>query len=92
MCVFKGTLRGRAGRKTTSAFAAARDGPRGVFYSLALTFGTLLSSQGTEASFAAGSPAPPGFPFDVHYFSCSSTSFPIGCSGQRGWSRIGSLR
>ncbi|TKA08548.1 hypothetical protein FCI23_28000, partial [Actinacidiphila oryziradicis] len=35
----------------------------GVFYSLALTFGTLLSSQGTEASFETVSPAPPGFPF-----------------------------
>jgi hypothetical protein len=34
-----------------------------VFYSLALTFGTLLSSQGTEASFETVSPAPPGFPF-----------------------------
>ena len=32
---------------------------------LALTFGTLLSSQGTEASFAALSQAPPGFPFVV---------------------------
>jgi hypothetical protein len=39
--------------------------PPGVFYSLALTFGTLLSSQGTEASFETVSPAPPGFPFVV---------------------------
>ncbi|MDF3293979.1 hypothetical protein, partial [Streptomyces silvisoli] len=30
---------------------------------LALTFGTLLSSQGTEASFETVSPVPPGFPF-----------------------------
>ncbi|MFI0724555.1 hypothetical protein ACH4UA_36455, partial [Streptomyces sp. NPDC020939] len=30
-----------------------------------LTFGTLLSSQGTEASFETVSPAPPGFPFVV---------------------------
>ncbi|PLW71921.1 hypothetical protein C0036_15350 [Streptomyces sp. DJ] len=34
-----------------------------MFYSLALTFGTLLSSQGTEASFETVSPVPPGFPF-----------------------------
>ncbi|WP_344384148.1 hypothetical protein, partial [Streptomyces thermolineatus] len=34
-------------------------------YSLALTFGTLLSSQGTEASFGTVSPVPPGFPFGV---------------------------
>jgi Na+-translocating ferredoxin:NAD+ oxidoreductase RnfE subunit len=33
---------------------------------LALTFGTLLSSQGTEASFETVSPAPPGFPFVLH--------------------------
>jgi hypothetical protein len=38
----------------------ARDG---VSTYLALTFGTLLSSQGTEAAFTAVSPAPPGFPF-----------------------------
>jgi hypothetical protein len=31
-----------------------------------LTFGTLLSSQGTEASFETVSPAPPGFPFVLH--------------------------
>ncbi|CAG6394048.1 hypothetical protein SCOCK_230149 [Actinacidiphila cocklensis] len=30
-----------------------------------MTFGTLLSSQGTEASFETVSPAPPGFPFVV---------------------------
>ncbi|MDF3293604.1 hypothetical protein, partial [Streptomyces silvisoli] len=35
----------------------------GVSTYLALTFGTLLSSQGTEASFETVSPAPPGFPF-----------------------------
>ncbi|MEU3462531.1 hypothetical protein ABZ721_21655, partial [Streptomyces sp. NPDC006733] len=29
----------------------------------ALTFGTLLSSQGTDASFGAVSPAPSGLPF-----------------------------
>src|SRR5882762_6826256 len=37
----------------------------GVSTYLALTFGTLLSSQGTEASFGTVSPAPPGFPFAV---------------------------
>jgi hypothetical protein len=37
----------------------------GVSTYLALTFGTLLSSQGTEASFGTVSPAPPGFPFFV---------------------------
>ena len=41
---------------------AVRDG---VSTYLALTFGTLLSSQGTEASFETVSPAPPGFPFVV---------------------------
>src|SRR5689334_20286986 len=35
----------------------------GVSTYLALTFGTLLSSQGTEASIETVSPAPPGFPF-----------------------------
>jgi hypothetical protein len=35
----------------------------GVSTYLALTFGTLLSSQGTEASFETVSPVPPGFPF-----------------------------
>src|ERR1700761_5258016 len=34
----------------------------GVSTYLALTFGTLLSSQGTEASFETVSPVPPGFP------------------------------
>jgi hypothetical protein len=43
--------------------AEPETGLPGVFYSLALTFGTLLSSQGTEASFETVSPAPPGFPF-----------------------------
>ncbi|MDX3074490.1 hypothetical protein, partial [Streptomyces sp. MI02-7b] len=42
---------------------------------LALTFGTLLSSQGTEASFETVSPAPPGFPFVV-----SSLADPISFS------------
>ncbi|MFF3948663.1 hypothetical protein ACFYYN_28095, partial [Streptomyces sp. NPDC001902] len=37
----------------------------------ALTFGTLLSSQGTEASFETVSPAPPGFPFVVTSLSDS---------------------
>jgi hypothetical protein len=37
----------------------------GVSTYLALTFGTLLSSQGTEASIETVSPAPPGFPFFV---------------------------
>ncbi|WP_344386045.1 hypothetical protein, partial [Streptomyces thermolineatus] len=37
----------------------------GVFYSLALTFGTLLSSQGTEASFETFLSVSPGFPFGV---------------------------
>ncbi|PJN40943.1 hypothetical protein CG747_07830 [Streptomyces sp. CB02959] len=36
-----------------------RDGD-GVSTYLALTFGTLLSSQGTDASFAPVSPGPPG--------------------------------
>ncbi|MGI5251584.1 MULTISPECIES: hypothetical protein [Streptomycetaceae] len=47
----------------------------GVSTYLALTFGTLLSSQGTEASFETVSPAPPGFPFVV-----SSLADPISFS------------
>ena len=50
----------------------------GVSTYLALTFGTLLSSQGTEASFAAVSPAPPGFPFVF-----SSLSDPFGSDSRR---------
>jgi hypothetical protein len=57
--------------------------PPGVFYSLALTFGTLLSSQGTEASFETVSPAPPGFPFVVSNLTRSvsrfRSSFPAPC-------------
>ncbi|MDI5967563.1 hypothetical protein, partial [Streptantibioticus silvisoli] len=37
----------------------------GVSTYLALTFSTLLSSQGTEATFETVSPAAPGFPFGV---------------------------
>src|SRR3954469_20737130 len=46
----------------------------GVSTYLALTFGTLLSSQGTEATFTAVSPAPPGFPFAV--FPTLAEAFP----------------
>jgi hypothetical protein len=53
VCFFKGT---------SPMPTKARDG---VSTYLALTFGTLLSSQGTEAAFTAVSPAPPGFPFAV---------------------------
>ncbi|MEU1622573.1 hypothetical protein ABZ479_35425, partial [Streptomyces sp. NPDC005722] len=42
---------------------------------LALTFGTLLSSQGTEASFETVSPAPPGFPFVVSNLTRSVSRF-----------------
>ncbi|MDX2709802.1 hypothetical protein PV350_44430, partial [Streptomyces sp. PA03-6a] len=41
----------------------------------ALTFGTLLSSQGTEASFETVSPAPPGFPFVVSNLTRSVSRF-----------------
>ncbi|WP_251495220.1 hypothetical protein, partial [Actinacidiphila cocklensis] len=50
---------------------------------LALTFGTLLSSQGTEASFETVSPAPPGFPF---VFPTLSDSFQCLTPSQRGLS------
>src|SRR5947208_879030 len=52
----------------------------GVSTYLALTFGTLLSSQGTEASFTAVSPAPPGFPFCVSNLTRSASRFwpPVG--------------
>src|SRR3954452_4447206 len=44
-----------------------RNKPRGTGLStyLALTFGTLLSSQGTKAAFGDPFGAPPGFPFAV---------------------------
>ncbi|MFG2299213.1 hypothetical protein, partial [Actinacidiphila glaucinigra] len=55
----------------------------GVSTYLALTFGTLLSSQGTEASFETVSPAPPGFPFVVSNLTRSvsrfRSSFPAPC-------------
>ncbi|RCG16351.1 hypothetical protein DQ392_19475 [Streptomyces reniochalinae] len=45
----------------------------GVSTYLALTFGTLLSSQGTDASFKTVSPVSPDVcPFGVHYFSSFS--------------------
>ncbi|TQF03279.1 hypothetical protein E6W39_14835 [Kitasatospora acidiphila] len=45
---------------------------------LALTFGTLLSSQGTDASFAATSVAPPG----ASFFRVPSLSDPSSCSSR----------
>ncbi|CAG7635192.1 Stage II sporulation serine phosphatase for sigma-F activation (SpoIIE) [Actinacidiphila bryophytorum] len=54
MCFFKGT--------SSRPHKRERDG---VSTYLALTFGTLLSSQGTEAAIGTVSPAPPGFPFVV---------------------------
>ncbi|MEU5164551.1 hypothetical protein AB0G74_33695, partial [Streptomyces sp. NPDC020875] len=43
---------------------------------LALIFGTLLSSQGTDASFRPFSPGPPGFPFGLA-FPTLPDRFPI---------------
>ncbi|MEU2874718.1 hypothetical protein ABZ769_37045, partial [Streptomyces olivoreticuli] len=51
----------------------ARDG---VFYSLALTFGTLLSSQGTDASFGPVSGPSGRFPSVFHH-SIRSFSAPL---------------
>ena len=55
MYFFKGT-------STTNRLNGPMDG---VSTYLALTFGTLLSSQGTEAFFKTVSPVSPGFPFGV---------------------------
>jgi hypothetical protein len=57
VCFFKGT-------STTSCDAD------GVSTYLALTFGTLLSSQGTIASFETVSPVSPGFPSGPFGLSC----------------------
>src|ERR1700756_1507767 len=59
----------------------------GVSTYLALTFGTLLSSQGTEASFETISPVPPGFPFgfsslsDLFRFPLAGFTFRLSLSG-----------
>ena len=58
-------------KRTSSTIEIEMDG---VSTYLALTFGTLLSSQGTDASFRAISPAPPGTSLRcVHYAS----GFPV---------------
>jgi hypothetical protein len=54
----------------------------GVSTYLALTFGTLLSSQRTEAAIRTVSPAPPGFPFVV--FPTLSDTFQCLTPSQRG--------
>ncbi|MBY8889491.1 hypothetical protein K7472_32335, partial [Streptomyces sp. PTM05] len=52
-----------------------KTGTDGVSTYLALTFGTLLSSQGTEVTFKALSQAPPGFPFGVSNLTRSEFRF-----------------
>ncbi|POX36640.1 hypothetical protein C3486_32615 [Streptomyces sp. Ru73] len=55
MCL-SGTLSGRSFQRNL----VPADAGDGVSTYLALTFGTLLSSQGTDASFGPVSPGPPG--------------------------------
>ncbi|MDX2703890.1 hypothetical protein PV350_13615, partial [Streptomyces sp. PA03-6a] len=56
----------------------------GVSTYLALTFGTLLSSQETEASFETVSPASPGFPgFPGFPFVVTSLSDSFGPDSRR---------
>ncbi|MER6640343.1 hypothetical protein, partial [Streptomyces microflavus] len=59
----------------------------GVSTYLALTFGTLLSSQGTDASFGPVSPGPSGrFPSFLHFRLYQTLSCPIpGRSGSSGF-------
>ncbi|PSK73698.1 hypothetical protein C6W96_04290 [Streptomyces sp. CS149] len=67
LCISKGT-------------ASQRDAGDGVSTYLALTFGTLLSSQGTDASFGPVSPGPSGrFPsfFFFVLLSCVSDSIRL---------------
>ena len=66
------------GTSTTTRCAAD-----GVSTYLALTFGTLLSSQGADASFETVSPAPPGasFVFQLSRSADRLFRFPAGKSG-----------
>ncbi|QDY75779.1 hypothetical protein FQU76_03765 [Streptomyces qinzhouensis] len=82
MCFFKGTS-----SPTTRA-------ENGVSTYLALIFGTLLSSQGTDASFRPFSPGPPGFPFDVsnliRLFPARSPPSSVPLQTGRGVDQLGS--
>ncbi|RAG84566.1 hypothetical protein DN069_16365 [Streptacidiphilus pinicola] len=42
-----------------------------------MTFGTLLSSQGTDASFGPVSPGPPGASFVIHSIRAFQLRFPV---------------
>ena len=70
--------------KGTSSRTHKKQARNGVSSYLALTFGTLLSSQGTEAAIETVSPAPPGFPFVV--FPTLSDPFRRLTPSQRGLS------